>query len=273
VCLRLCRDAAASWREDHHSDALKETSSLNQQAIVVVVGASVIAILIMLGVRRLIHRRTVEVENDIVGWLFSGVAVLNAVLLAFVVFAVYDRYSALRQTVTEEAADIVVVYRDTQTLPEPARSDAQQALRNYTDFVMKNEWKSHGLILPHKTPDALNPVWVAYREANPPPPADAQGRLHDLEKQRHLRHLASENSLPGGFWPLLIGAAVITIITSFFFSMKEAWVQGVLTVSLTAILIGTLLLISSLNRPFTGPTPISRGPYQHALLEFGALDK
>lgn len=246
---------------------------MNEQAALVVVGASVLALIGMAFVRRLVHRRTVEVENDIVGWLFSGVAVLNAVLLAFVVFAVYDRYSALRQTVTEEAADMVVVYRDTQTLPEPARSDAQRALRNYATFVMNNEWKSHGLILPHKTPDALNPVWNAYREASPPPPSDVSGRLHDLEKQRHLRHLASENSLPGGFWPLLISAAALTVIASFFFSMKEAWVQGVLTVSLSAILIGTLLLISSLNRPFTGPTPISKGPYQHALLEFGALDK
>lgn len=246
---------------------------MNQEAVVVVICASVVAVGGMLIIRRLVHRRTVEVENDIVGWLFSGVAVLNAVLLAFVVFAVYDRYSALRQTVTEEAADVVVVYRDTQTLPEPARSDAQLALRNYTNFVMKNEWRSHGLILPHKTADALNPVWHAYREASPPAPSDVVGRLFDLEKQRHLRHLASENSLPGGFWPLLISAAALTILTSFFFSMKTSWVQGVLTVTLTAVLVGTLLLISSLNRPFTGPTPISKGPYQHALLEFGALDK
>ena len=33
---------------------------------------------------------------------------------------------------------------------------------------------------------------------------------------------------------------------------------------------GTLLLI--LNRPFTGPIPISQRPFQHAVLNFTALD-
>jgi hypothetical protein len=38
------------------------------------------------------------------------------------------------------------------------------------------------------------------------------------------------------------------------------------------MLTGTLLLISALNRPFTGPIPISHRPFQHAVLSFGALD-
>lgn len=236
-------------------------------------GACVLAVIGMAFLRRFVHRRTLEPENDAVGWLFSGVAVVNAVLLAFVVFAVYDRYSALRQTVTEEATALVVVYRDTQLLPEPERSGAQRALRAYTNFVMSSEWQSHGLVRPHLTPDALNPVWLAYRSVDPPLGSDVAGRLHDLERQRHLRHLASENSLPGAFWPLLILGAATTVVASFFFSMKRAWVQAILTVSLAAILAGTVLLISSLNRPFTGPSPISKSPFQHALLNFDALDK
>lgn len=237
-----------------------------------VVSACVLALVGMSIVRRVVHRRAVEKDNDTVGWFFSGVAVVNAVLLAFVVFAAYDRYSALRETVTEEAAALVVVYRDTQTFPEPARTEAQQALRTYADNVMAKEWQSHGLVLPHQSADALNPVWAAYRSAGPVG-SDAEGRLHDLERQRHLRHLASEHSLPAAFWPLLVLGAAVTVVTSFFFSMKRAWVQAVLTISLAALLTGTVLLISSLNRPFTGPEPISKSPFQHALLEFSALDK
>jgi hypothetical protein len=223
-------------------------------------------------VRRLVHRSPDEAENDTVGWLFSGVAVVNAVLLAFVVFAVYERYSSLRETVTEEAAALVVVYRDTQTLPQPAKGEAQRALLTYTTFVMANEWQTHGLVRPHQTPDALNAVWSAYRSVSPLD-SGMEGRLHELERQRHLRHLASEASLPGVFWPLLVTGAAVTVVSSFFFAMKRAWVQGVLTVSLTAILAGSVLLIWSLNRPFTGPSPISKTPFLHALQEFSALDK
>jgi len=139
--------------------------------------------------------------------------------------------------------------------------------------VMAKEWKSHGLLLAHTSGDALNPVWAAYRSrVGADPNGAVEGRLHDLEHLRHLRHLAGESSLPGGFWPLLIGGAGVTIVAALFFSMERAVVQVVLTTLLAMMLTGTLLLISALNRPFTGPIPISQRPFQHAVLNFSALD-
>jgi Flp pilus assembly protein TadB len=215
----------------------------------------------------------VVAENEIVGWMFSGLVVVGAVFLAFVVFSVHERYAALTDATTAEAAQLVVVYRDTQTFPEPARRNAQDALRKYTTDVMAREWRSHGALLPHTSGDALNPVWTAYRSLPAThPDGGAEDRLHDLEQVRHLRHLAGEQSLPGGFWPLLIGGAAVTIIAALFFSMERAGVQIVLTTLLAMMLTGTLLLISALNRPFTGPVPISQRSFQHALLNFSALD-
>jgi hypothetical protein len=240
-------------------------------AVVVLVG--MVTALGVLIARRFAPPTKVDGENEIVGWMFSGIVVVGAVFLAFVVFSVYERYSALRQATTEEAAQMVVVYRDTQTFPEPARKNAQDALRKYASDVMAKEWKSHGLLLPHTSGDALNPVWTAYRSRpGADPNGAAEDRLHDLEHLRHLRHLAGESSLPGGFWPLLIGGAAVTIVAALFFSMDRAGVQIVLTTLLAMMLTGTLLLISALNRPFTGPIPISQRPYQHAVLNFSALD-
>lgn len=241
-------------------------------AAVVALSGAATALGVLL-VRRIAGKAKVQGDNEIIGWMFSGIVVVGAVFLAFVVFSVYERYSALREATTAEAAQLVVVYRDTQTFTGPAKQAAQDALRQYTKDVMNKEWQSHGLLLPHTSGDALNPVWAAYRSR----PAAEQGggaedRLHDLEQLRHLRHLAGENSLPGGFWPLLIGGAVVTIVAALFFSMDRAGVQIVLTTILAMMLTGTLLLISALNRPFTGPVPISQRPFQHALLNFTALD-
>jgi hypothetical protein len=247
-------------------------TALETSALIVAV-AALAAVGAVILVRRFVHVDRDDSENGIVGWLFSGIIVVVAVLLAFVVFSVYDRYSGLRNTTTDEAAQLVVVYRDTEQFPEPHRSQAQAALRTYATVVPTTEWKSHGLLLAHNAPDALNAVWVAYRNR---PGFDANGnveaRLHELEHLRHLRHLASEASLPSGFWPLLIGGAVATILASLFFSMNRAIDQMVLTTVLTVILCGTLLLISALNRPFTGSTPISKRPFAHALLGFHAMD-
>jgi hypothetical protein len=240
-------------------------------ALVALAGA-VTAVGVMLA-RRFARTAKMDGDNEIVGWMFSGIVVVGAVFLAFVVFSVYERYSALRTATTEEAAQLVVVYRDTQTFVGPAKINAQDALRKYANDVMAKEWKSHGLLLPHTSGDALNPVWSAYRSRpGYDPNGSAEGRLHDLEKLRHLRHLAGEASLPGGFWPLLIGGAGVTIVAALFFSMQRAGVQIVLTTLLAMMLTGTLLLISALNRPFTGPIPINKRPFQHAVLNFAALD-
>lgn len=241
--------------------------------IALVLLAGVTTALGVLLARRFARKAGIDGENDIIGWMFSGIVVVGAVFLAFVVFSVYERYSALRTATTEEAAQLVVVYRDTQTFVGPARTNAQEALRKYASDVMSKEWESHGLLLPHTSGDALNPVWAAYRSRpGADPNGSAEGRLHDLEKLRHLRHLAGEASLPGGFWPLLIGGAGVTIVAALFFSMQRAGVQVVLTTLLAMMLTGTLLLISALNRPFTGPIPISQRPFQHAVLNFDALD-
>jgi hypothetical protein len=241
--------------------------------IALVLLAGVTTALGVLLARRFARKAGIDGENDIIGWMFSGIVVVGAVFLAFVVFSVYERYSALRTATTEEAAQLVVVYRDTQTFVGPARTNAQEALRKYASDVMSKEWESHGLLLPHTSGDALNPVWAAYRSRpGADPNGSAEGRLHDLEKLRHLRHLAGEASLPGGFWPLLTGGAGVTIVAALFFSMQRAGVQVVLTTLLAMMLTGTLLLISALNRPFTGPIPISQRPFQHAVLNFDALD-
>ena len=241
--------------------------------IAIVSGAGVSTALAVVVARRLARRGKIDGENEIVGWMFSGLVVVGAVFLAFVVFSVYERYSELRQATTEEAAQLVVVYRDTQGFSEPARTDAQNALHKYAAAVMAKEWKSHGLLLAHTSGDALNPVWTAYRSrVGADPDGAPESRLHDLEHLRHLRHLAGETSLPGGFWPLLIGGAGVTIMAALFFSMERAVIQIVLTTLMAMMLTGTLLLISALNRPFTGPIPISQRPFQHAVLNFTALD-
>lgn len=220
-------------------------------------------------VRRFFDLATIKHEEVIAGYLFNAILFVYAVVLAFVVFAVWEKYSLTQQSVTNEAAALVVAFRDTQTLPEPVRTDAQAALKGYAFIVMSREWASHGSVLRHTTPDPLNAVWKIYREGNF---QDQQLSLRALENQRHLRHLAGEASLPFIFWPLLIGGGFITITFSYFFVMKHFATQALLTALFTLVIVGVLALIFSLNYPFTGPVQISQDPFRHALEQFNALN-
>jgi len=246
-------------------------------AAVLIVGAVVLSVGGLLVVRRLARDRTTR-HNDFVGLIFAQVALLYSVLMAFVVFSASQRFTEAAASVTDEASAVVVAYRDTQVFPEPIRSEAQAAFRSYVNEVMDNEWESHGTVRPHRSRDALNPVWNVYRRYQPTESLaqsefdGAQGRLHDLELQRHLRHLAGETSLPNVFWWLLVGGGAFTVAMSYLLVVDRKGVHALQVGFLSGFIASVLAFILALNFPFTGDVHVSRGPFKHALLNFDALD-
>src|SRR5262249_2958715 len=154
--------------------------------LVVVGGGVVVAAGTLLITRGLLDRTTV-VENEVVGQTYSVVGVLYAVLLSFIVFAVWQGFDQTRTAVTTEAADTVAAYRDTESFPEPERGQAQTALRGYVDTVLTREWATHIGAGAHRNADALNDVWAVYRQLQPTASweeaqdRDSLERLHGLE--------------------------------------------------------------------------------------------
>jgi hypothetical protein len=242
-----------------------------------VLGASLVAVLGLILVRRNPRFGRHFAENEVAGSLFEAMGVVYGALLAFVVFATWESFSGAQGAVTSEAASMVVAYRDTQAFPEPQRTEAQAAFRTYANEVVTAEWTSHGSLTVHTSPDPLNGLWAIYRSLPVEPGrevelASVMDRLHDLEEQRHLRHLSGEATLPYIFWPLLVLGAVIVIVFSYFFHHESLRAQAVMTGVSAAMLVTVLVLIYSLNEPFTGPVTVSQTPILHAVQQFHALD-
>ena len=245
----------------------------------VIVGSMALAVAGFLTTRYFLKIRFSEGQNDITGFLFTTVGVLYAVVLAFVVFAAWEQFASAERSVTDEAAALVLVFRDTQEFPQPYRAEAQTALRAYAHEVMAVEWASHGTLGLHRTPDPLNAVWAVYRRVQqtravgPVQYADILTQLHALELQRHLRHLASEASLPNIFWWLLVIGGVGTVCFAYFFQMENVRVQAGLIALLAGALASILFLTLTLDHPFTGQVHVSQNPLKHALLQFDALNR
>ena len=243
-----------------------------------VVLAALVAVAGLVYVRRSPRFHEYLGENEVPGILFGGLGVLYGALLAFVVFGTWTSYDEAEHAVISEAAQLVGVYRDSQIFPQPLQGQIQADLRTYATTVMATEWASHGSLVAHTTPDLLNPIWDLFRQDNPTDAVtqdrlqNASADLHELEVQRHLRHLSGEQSLPGVFWPVLVIGSIVLIVFSYFFRVERLRVQVVMTGLVAGMLSLVLLLIFSLNAPFTGPVPVSQQPLQHALLQFDAID-
>ncbi len=247
--------------------------------VLVIARAAIVSMAGLLIVHRYVWRPEPG-TNEVPGFFYAVIGVIYGVMLAFIVLVVWERFAATDEAVTTEAADLVAVFRDTQSFPEPLRQQAQDALRAYADAVVSREWKSwitNGVVEPHTDADPLNPVWAVYEQVRPSGDLEAtelehaKERLHVLEQQRHLRHLASEATLPPIFWPVIITGFLLTVGFSYFFQMENKALQAALTGVLAAVLAGVLLLIVSLNEPFTGPVQVDRAPFEHALDHFNAL--
>jgi hypothetical protein len=244
--------------------------SLVVTAIVLIVVTVALALAGLWAFRAVADIEHFKTEEPVVSFLYNAVGLIYAVILAFVVFAVWQHYTQAEDKVTTEAAALVVAYRDTALLPEPERTVAQRAFRSYARSVMDKEWATHGTVLEHRTPDILNPIWNAYRQGNASD--SVRGRLHDVEQARHLRHLAGESSLPAVFWPLLVGGGILVVGFSYFFLMRSLRAQYLMIALLTVLVVGVLLVIYTLNSPFTGKQPVSKDPFRHAIQMFHSMD-
>ena len=244
--------------------------SLVLTAVVLIALAVALALGSLWTFRRVASIEHFKYEEPVVSFLFNAVGLIYAVVLAFVVFAVWEHYTNAEALVTNEAAAMVVVYRDVELLPEPQRTAAKRNFRAYTRYVMDNEWDTHGTVIKHEKPDVLNPIWANIRQGSGS--SSVRDRLHALEDARHRRHLAGESSLPNVFWPLLLGGGMLTIGFSFFFLTKSIRAQYVMTALLTTLIAGVLFLIFTLNSPFTGPEPVSKDPFEHAIEMFNSID-
>jgi Protein of unknown function (DUF4239) len=250
-------------------------------ATLVVGGAAILAVVGLLIVNRYFWTTRAVGENEVAGFLYAVIGVVYGVVLAFILVVVWQRFAATDQAVTTEAADLVAVFRDTQSFPDPLRQQAQDSLRAYAVEVMTKEWRSwvvHGEVVPHTTPDPLNPVWAIYRQVEPANAQEAaqlqdtNDRLHELERQRHLRHLASEATLPPFFWPVLVAGGVLTVGFSYFLRLENLWGQAAMTAVVAALITGILFLILSLDHPFTGQVHVDKEPFRHAMQQFNALN-
>jgi hypothetical protein len=232
--------------------------------LLIIGGAMLLAVGCMLALRPLIRRSVQEGHNDVAGYVFAVVGTLYAVLLAFLVFAVWNQYQTAQDTASNESASIGALYRNVQIFPQPVRGGLSGEIRSFVRSVIADEWPAlaHG----HSsltTRHDLNRIYLTFRQIQPRTNQETQTyaaalrALDDASQQRVLLIQESASSLQTILWFVLILAAIITICFSFLFFMENIWVQGFITISLTGVIAAVLFLLVVLDHPFAGAERIS----------------
>ena len=184
---------------------------------VLIVAIVVVPTFVAMVLQALIHRwvgvdRLVK-NNEIAGFKFATVGVIYAVLLAFTVIAVWEKFSAAEAAVDQEAASIAALLRYAEGA-EPEAFRLRTAIAHYGKTAVESEWsamakESESL----ETTEALNEVYEAALALNRIATRDTADmsevftQIDHITASRRLRlHLAT-GLVPSVVWISLFAGA------------------------------------------------------------------
>jgi hypothetical protein len=241
-----------------------------------IVGLLAVFELYSVGLMLLARRRwgigRLKLNNEVAGFKFSVIGVLYAVLLAFVVVAVWENYNATETAIRNEAKAVGNLAQLSYALPEAQGKEMRQMLNSYVKEVQQAEWVTMARGLPSKTTaDALAHLTQAIIEMQ-------VGQLRDLavfqqalrllaviEDNRNERLDSADGSVPMILWLVLIAGAVITLGYPAFFGTMNVAAQTLMTATLAALIALILVPAILLDFPFTGEVVLSSAPFDEAL--------
>ena len=223
------------------------------------------------------HRISLErlaSNNEIGGFKFATVGVIYAVLLAFAVIVVWEKFNDAEIAVVQEAGASATLYR-LAAGPEPEAVATRSALGNYLRLAIDRDWPlmATGKESREVTQalDALYAVALRLMENGSRQPAifvEMFKQLDAITQARRTRlHLAT-GIVPGIVWLVLSCGAVLTVGFTFFFGTENLAAQVMMTGILSVIVFLGLLVIVSIGHPFTGPVHVGSEPLQTVVEDF-----
>jgi hypothetical protein len=237
-------------------------------------------VLAMLGpsiVRRRIPLERLTNNNEIAGFKFSVVGVLYAVLLAFTIIVVWQKYSDAESTVVQEAGAAATIYRLSYGIGEEPGAKLRAALNNYLAVAIADDWPA----MDRGTAEARQPARQALDDVYAAlltfqsPERSANGFvveiLHQLDlmtQARRARLVAAEGTVPNIIWLVLFGGAVITIAFTFFFGTPNLRAQTIMTALLAMLILAELLIVVAVDRPFSGTVKVEPTALAEVLADF-----
>ena len=243
---------------------------------ILIVGLLAVFELYSVGLMLLARRKwgidRLKLNNEVAGFKFSVIGVLYAVVLAFVVIAVWENYNATETAIRNEAKAVGNMAQLSYALPESQGEEMRRLLDAYVKEVQQSEWPTMTAGLPSKaTADALahiNQAVINMQVGQMRDLAVFQQALHLLaivEDNRNERLDSADGSVPMILWLVLIAGAVITLGYPAFFGTMNVVAQTLMTATLAALIALILVPAILLDFPFTGEVVLSSGPFDEAL--------
>ena len=226
-----------------------------------------------------VQSRLGDRHHDVVVPLFLTTATMYAIVVAFMVVVVWQRYSDAAASDRTEATVLVTLYRETLSMPQPLAGQLRGELRAYTVAVVDKEWPAQSREgespAAQSALDRTYSLYLSRESEQTGPPEVYQEFLTNLDRLAELRAdrvLSNHSSLPAPLVFGLVGGGLLTIANSALLIMHQRALQ-VLAAVLMGAMIGLLLFVTLiLGQPYGGGAALGPGDYTYALSAFARVD-
>ncbi len=231
-------------------------------------------------VRRRVSLDRLTSNNEVAGFKFATVGVLYAVMLAFSVIVVWERFNDAENEVAQEAGAAATIYRLADGIGSAPRTALRDRLTGYINALITEDWPAmeRGRASPLAT-RALNGVYEAVLTYSP---GDRRGTallaeiLHQIDlltQARRARIVMASGIVPGIVWAVLFSGAVVTIGFTFFFGTENLRAQTMMTGALSVLIFSGLLVIITIDHPFAGSVKVRPEALSVVLEDFGTASR
>jgi hypothetical protein len=252
------------------------TQPLWLSALILVVPPTLFAMAAPFFIRRHITLSRLRTNNEVAGFKFATVGVLYAVLLAFAVIVVWEKFNQADSDVAREASAAATVLRLSQALDAPHQAVVRQATLDYLKTTIGKDWPAmhDGRSSPDVT-EALNRVYSAvfkfhaFAGNEGLVVAEILRQVDAISQARRERLVMADGIVPGIIWVVLYGGAALTISFTFFFGTENLRAQALMTGILSVMIFSGLLTITAIDHPFAGTVNVGPEALAAVVADFG----
>ena len=225
--------------------------------------------------RRYVELSRLRTNNEVAGFKFATVGVLYAVLLAFAVVVVWEKFNAAESEVAKEAGAAATVYLLSRGIDTDHGAAIRKATTDYLNAAVTKDWPAmqNETDSPAVT-EALNEIYRAVLKFHTIESgegiviAELLRQVDRISDARRERLVMADGVVPGIIWFVLFGGAALTIGFTFFFGTENLRAQAVMTGALSMLIFAGLLTVATIDHPFAGTVKVGPDALSAVLVDF-----
>jgi hypothetical protein len=237
--------------------------------LIVVMGCLSAGGLLVVRRRILPKLRITTADSEFCSTIVQSVMVFYGLAVALIAVTVWQTYSDTSRIVSQEATALGVLYRDVSTYPPPVRTELQDALREYVEYVIRDAWPAQragqiprgGVTRVNRFQEILT-VFEPSTEGQKILHAEMIRAYNRMLEARRMRLDAVQTGLPSVMWVVILVGAAIGLFGSYFFRVEDVRLHMILVVILSTFIAMVIFVVLAFDRPFRGDLGIGPESYQ-----------